>query len=1319
MSCNTHMTDRSLLIVRGGRNVPDPTFSCIAHSADTGNYVAVEFEDGRVINRTLYRGAERKTLENLARSPTYTSVYADTRMEKHLLPFKYPKNSLNADLNVFRRAKSDEEISSIERMAGILRASRQHARNEHEFRGVVESLDYRHAVIEQAGADVSVKRYGLTDALGRTVELSSVKPHSLDWKARMMRVNHGCQAVEKQLREGVTGEDIDKTFRSHLDPMTDVIYGRVLHHTGYQPWESDIPVDVLQKYDVLTLCPIVGDRRGNSVPYMHSVHTITESRFRGCDASYDTLFDDVSPNALTFRSSKDDEIYERFKRNVDRVMTFWKMSEEVDSADGLLNSLDGTAKEFINDFRIVIRMPKYKHFVQLMTMMLPELMKTEEWSKNLDNAYGTEITEAMLEFFRVMFYWLVLNTIYLETNPVTYTTKQESLIVAGIALVALPIVTQSLLIKFDNVLFKTAIQATTPSNNIPELDEANIPDDKYKWWVWLLNGIWSLTIFPQISKLETVEFPFKLHDDFMRHVREVQQFGPRDWDKHIHGEHEDWDDTQKKHFEYFMEFCLSGIGERIQVPILRESLSRIKDDLAMMLDGRTANGEFWEVGNSDVDKNTPVNPTNETEFVEVLGKGEGHITFDDLVRHVPEALSLRNGNRPLQVTVGTKTYVTKQPPSTRLELYENICDHELTRVGPHPLKIDQDLDVFFNFETTTSDKYAGWESEEHKQMKKQMLQGDDVYKEFIQSIAVKDTQVTVTAHTATQSSLLLVRLKDGLQRTERSSDDSDVLEQFRGTLEGMGWVVLEESTKDSGITQYTCTHAEIDMEIPHSVQTIEFEDATKAVASRDSMAGDINDTTSLPITELLSEKTTVPLTRRLRLDFMSKGEVVAFMECGSRMTLDEDEEIFTIDSVGALSRRIRSTYNLLENIQNDSDEEKSAADLLCTGSMTMFVLRRLVYYLSIADVGVADIAGVVRVLHVRFKAAYAKILTEQSDVALLDGIKSNFTQMTYSEEVPELKARVLRDVAEHRELKNVSEEHRHLARELASVLRAMEKNSVHELTKAMQKTVELTSQLEGLKAQIDEERQRMDEMTVEHERMVAEREHDFEEQLKQIESNHDAEIVEKQAQMQGEFDDVMSEGHQHMQELMQREIDDMSMRHNLEVNSMSQGHQQLLGELTEKHEQEKSGWNTKITALSRDLDAARATIDMEQQKVQSAADEVTRSLENQEIAAELDAAKADNVRLQKIVEQSKGETATLRREVENANRILDDTKARLTAAQTSHLQASATLTRQGAASALASRAPPLPPPQPPQLPQPSQLPQPTDPLYHAVAYTKV
>tara|TARA_B110001450_G_scaffold257061_1_gene290807 strand:- start:9441 stop:11390 length:1950 start_codon:yes stop_codon:yes gene_type:complete len=293
------MSDRSLLIVRGSSTF-DPTFSCIAHTTDTGNYAAIEFRDGLVSGRTLYRGSERNVLEKLAQSNEFTSVYADTRVQANLLPFTYPRDAIEADLNLFRRTKSDEEIVSITRMAGILDASRNNARDEMHFRGTVENLNYKHAMQETHEKHATIRRYGLQDEYGRTVELSSIEPHTDDWKARVQRMNDGCNAVAQQLKENVTYQELDSTFRAHMDPENDILYGAVVHHSGYQPWEHDLAVDVLKRYDVLTICPVVGDTSGNWVPHMHSIHSITDNdtAFRGMHhETYETLFRGESNDA--------------------------------------------------------------------------------------------------------------------------------------------------------------------------------------------------------------------------------------------------------------------------------------------------------------------------------------------------------------------------------------------------------------------------------------------------------------------------------------------------------------------------------------------------------------------------------------------------------------------------------------------------------------------------------------------------------------------------------------------------------------------------------------------------------------------------------------------------------------------------------------------------------------------------------------------------------------------------------------------------------------------------------------------------------------
>lgn len=518
------MTDRSLLIVRGGRNGSDSTFSCVAHSTDPGNYVAIEFENGLVASRTLYRGAERKTLEKLATSPTFTSVYADTRTGKHLLPFKFPKHALEADLNVFRRAKSDDEISSIQRMSGILQASRELARDEQHFRGTVDSLEYRHAMQETTGKEFSMKRYGLQDALGRTVELTSVSPHTVDWRTRMLRVDNGCYAVQKQLREGASGSEIDKTFRSYLDPNSDVLYGNVLHHTGYEPWETDLTVDVLNKYDVLSVCPVIGDKRGNSIPYMHSVHAITDAPFRGV-TSYDTLFRDSSvvPTYRASMSQRDTQsVSARFLENVKNIMKLWKalIAGEPDDdrthvGQNVVEMLSGDgANEFITDFARVVQHEQYTTMAGILSTALPAVyLKEEGWKRMFDKLYGTELSPEFMELIRRLFIRLLQISAEWQTVKARMSgATQMSYLVLAIAFVAFPL---TLGVDF------TPTSARVLTKNAPRKIVTPKGTSSYtRVWALILVDVYNDTIHPYLEDI-TDSNVLNLKTQFFQHQTDM------------------------------------------------------------------------------------------------------------------------------------------------------------------------------------------------------------------------------------------------------------------------------------------------------------------------------------------------------------------------------------------------------------------------------------------------------------------------------------------------------------------------------------------------------------------------------------------------------------------------------------------------------------------------------------------------------------------------------------------------------------------------------------------------------------------------------
>jgi hypothetical protein len=290
----------------------------MAHNPYENQYAVLEFDDGVLSKRTLYRASERRFLEKFANNSEFTTVYADRRHDSGLLSFTYPKDAVTADLNVFRRAKSDDEIVSIKKMAELLDVARNQSQSEETFRGAMDSMDYQHAMSETKGDQFTLQRYGIKDNMGRGIEVSKIIEPSDEWSARLGRIYKGCKAVVDQLSEGVSCHDLDATFRAHMNPHKDVLYGRIIHHSGYEPWEENIDLDVLKRYDVFTVCPTVGDHQGNWAPLMHSIHVINDdvktvsnfraggSSYQGKDVAYDefaqTLSDEIKEANVNYHT---------------------------------------------------------------------------------------------------------------------------------------------------------------------------------------------------------------------------------------------------------------------------------------------------------------------------------------------------------------------------------------------------------------------------------------------------------------------------------------------------------------------------------------------------------------------------------------------------------------------------------------------------------------------------------------------------------------------------------------------------------------------------------------------------------------------------------------------------------------------------------------------------------------------------------------------------------------------------------------------------------------------------------------------------------
>ena len=959
---HTLMTDRSLLIVRGGRNESDPTFSCIAHSTDTGGYVAIELENGIVTNRTLYRGSERKTLETLAESPTYTSVYADKRTEKHLLPFRYPKHSLTADLNVFRRAKSDEEISSIQRMAGILNASREHARDEQHFRGTVDSLDYRHAVQERTGREFTLKRYGLQDELGRGVELTSVEPHTLDWKARMMRVDAGCRAVGKQLREGVTGAELDTTFRSHLNPNSDVVYGSVLHHTGYQPWEDDLKVDVLRKYDVLTVCPIVGDKRGNSVPYMHSVHAITEQEFRGADASYERLFraPEVVPSLPFSKPVTDDnpKVYKRFTDNVNKVMQLWKAMRLTEEPTGLRETgnlddiLDGGIDQFIQDLAAVFFMKSYHNYASIALLVLPKLKPTSGkqyaeyaallgWGEAMTKVYGVELSYGVLDFMRILLYWLIQTSFAVTEDKLTLTDKP--LVALAIAFVAAPIVKRELRFTAES-RDEFAVQTLNiPDANPPALQPAEIDS----MWYTTLSDAWTVVSNDQIMDiLETLpKLVVPKKEEWIFTPRDLL---PRGWDTPVGNGNEDTWDTNKENvaqFKKMLNACLKGVENET----LRDALQKTKYDLVKMLNGLTPPGEYWvrrSKTNGDVASDW-LTGDERTRLLKKLSTATTTVSFVDLYNNAKSVLIQRSEGQTATIIDGDDVYTTAPHSSTKLEYFEQVCPKPLTHIGPHALVMDDSL----------TPRVEGIEEDKRDYMG-----------------------------------------KTSLTKEKESAED---------------------------------TKKKIPVEIP-----FESEDAaTQKMAELDAA---IKKDRFASVEDIVPANTEVPLTSTITLQFIVDNDVVVEMDCGARVgELSTDDNALFDKTVDEMTVTMNTIYNNLESINRENvTSGTAAASLLCDGSMTMFVLRRLVYYLKLSPTlpNVDYLAAVVRVLHVRFKAAYEKIIEDQMAAHLVENVVKYFIDGESKGDLNSEYARILGKFADSG-LRQVTKDHKLLAGKIVKLLK--------------------------------------------------------------------------------------------------------------------------------------------------------------------------------------------------------------------------------------------------------------------------------------------
>lgn len=281
------MNDQDHIVVfRGGKRHPDPTYCCLAHNATPGNYGVLHFRGGRVVRREIIPATERDRVERYTNkdSAFRGAVYVDRRSDNTLLPLRASSEYRTADLSLFRRAKSDEEINAIESLHERTRRQLDAPEGSiSEFRG---SGTERHVMQKTEHRGFTQYRAGLKDDRGRLSDLTRIVPKTADWEARMRRVYKGLDAVEKLIVPGASLAQLNAAFAKELDQTQDSVYGNVVCQTGFEGDERSVSCDTLQSFNVVKVGAAVGAKNGETAVVYKGVKTVlddeaAEENFRG------------------------------------------------------------------------------------------------------------------------------------------------------------------------------------------------------------------------------------------------------------------------------------------------------------------------------------------------------------------------------------------------------------------------------------------------------------------------------------------------------------------------------------------------------------------------------------------------------------------------------------------------------------------------------------------------------------------------------------------------------------------------------------------------------------------------------------------------------------------------------------------------------------------------------------------------------------------------------------------------------------------------------------------------------------------------------
>lgn len=267
--------DKVLYVIRGSRDTLDPTYACASHNNAPGKYALLEVDTvkGAVTKRQLTSSAAAVEQE----AAKYRGIFMDTRDDTKLLRQPAVSHSQPANLDLIRRAKSDEELRDLDVLSRKTRELLENKVDENTFRGTANKMGNRSYFRAHHGKGFTEYRGGMKDAKGRCSDLTHVVPHNAAWEERLARVNRGLDRVTQAATAGVAVEDLDQIFRGCIDTHKDGVASSCVHSTGYESRENLRDFSRLAPYDFITIGVAVSDGVDTALVYRGTKQVMPET----------------------------------------------------------------------------------------------------------------------------------------------------------------------------------------------------------------------------------------------------------------------------------------------------------------------------------------------------------------------------------------------------------------------------------------------------------------------------------------------------------------------------------------------------------------------------------------------------------------------------------------------------------------------------------------------------------------------------------------------------------------------------------------------------------------------------------------------------------------------------------------------------------------------------------------------------------------------------------------------------------------------------------------------------------------------------------